>query len=208
MVSEAMSRYLSAERASSSVGLQYMSWITVIDENEAEGELKHVYEEIIGARGKMSNIMRAQSLNPASMRAHIELYVTLMFRRSSLRRPDCELLAAIVSSVNGCQYCIKHHAEALHFYWKNRDRVDRLIRDYRTAELNEEQLAMAGYAIKLTSAPTIVSETDIQDLRGAGFSDRQILDINLIVSYFNFVNRIADGLGVEVGEEDVSGFNY
>lgn len=185
-----------------------MSWITVIDESEAEGELKQVYDDIIGARGKMSNIMRAQSLNPASMRAHIELYVTLMFRRSSLRRPDCEMLATVVSSLNGCHYCIVHHAQALQFYWKDRDRVDRLVRDYRTAELTDEQLAMAEYARKLTANPSAVTEPDIDALRAVGFSDRQILDANLIVSYFNFVNRIAEGLGVEAGEDEVAGYKY
>lgn len=95
-----------------------MPWITVVDENDAEGELKHVYDdEIAGARGKVSNIMRVQSLNPASMRAHIDLYVTVMFRNSSLSRPDCELLAAVVSSLNACDYCVSHHAEALRAYW-------------------------------------------------------------------------------------------
>lgn len=185
-----------------------MSWITVIDENEAEGELNGVYDEIIGARGKMSNIMRVQSLNAASMRAHIELYVTLMFKRSSLRRPDCELLATVVSSLNGCDYCIMHHAEALQFYWKDRDRVDRLVRDYRTADLSGEQLAMAEYARKLTSKPSSVTEPDINELRSVGFTDRQILDANLIVSYFNFVNRIAEGLGVEASDEEVAGYKY
>ena len=185
-----------------------MSWITVIDENEAEGELKHVFDEIIGARGKMSNIMRAQSLNPASMRAHIELYVTLMFKRSSLRRADCEMLATIVSSINTCEYCLMHHTEALQFYWKDRERVERLVRDYRTAGLSDEQLALAEYARKLTASPSSMTEEDVVDLREVGFSDRQILDANLIVSYFNFVNRIASGLGVEVSSEEVAGYKY
>ncbi len=185
-----------------------MSWIEVIDENDAEGELEQVYDEIIGARGKMSNIMRVQSLNPASMRAHIELYVTLLFRRSSLSRPDCELLATVVSSLNACDYCIKHHAEALQFYWKDRARVDRLIRDYRTADLSKAQLATVEYARKLTVAPSSITESDIRELRSAGFSDRQILDANLIVSYFNFVNRIAEGLGVTMSEEEVAGYKY
>lgn len=185
-----------------------MPWITVIDENEAEGELKHVYDEIIGARGKMSNIMRAQSLNPASMRAHLDLYVTIMFRRSSLSRADCELLATVVSTANACGYCIKHHAEALLTYWKDRERVDRLIRDYRTADLTAQQLAMANYARRLTSAPASVSESDVSELRATGFSDRQILDVNLIVSYFNFVNRIATGLGVEYSEREATRYIY
>lgn len=88
------------------------------------------------------------------------------------------------------------------------DRVERLIRDYRTADLTTAQLAMADYARRLTTESASVSQSDVRKLREIGFSDRQILDVNLIVSYFNFVNRIAFGLGVEFNEREVSGYRY
>jgi alkylhydroperoxidase family enzyme len=49
---------------------------------------------------------------------------------------------------------------------------------------------------------------DVERLRRTGFSDEEILSINLITSYFNFVNRVAEGLGVEFSEEEVQGYNY
>jgi uncharacterized peroxidase-related enzyme len=57
---------------------------------------------------------------------------------------------------------------------------------------------MADYAVKLTARPATVMEEDVVALREAGFTDAEILDICQITAYFNFVNRMADGLGVEL----------
>ena len=57
---------------------------------------------------------------------------------------------------------------------------------------------MLDYAVKLTLSPHAVDEADIQSLRDVGFDDTGILDICQVVSYFNYANRLADGLGVEL----------
>jgi hypothetical protein len=57
---------------------------------------------------------------------------------------------------------------------------------------------MLDYAVKLTRTPHAVDEADIQRLRDVGFDDTAILDICQVASYFNYVNRLADGLGVEL----------
>ena len=64
--------------------------------------------------------------------------------------------------------------------------------------LSAAEHAMLAYARKLTFEIRSVSEEDVAALRSAGFSDRAILEINLAVAYMNFVNRIAEGLGVEL----------
>lgn len=58
--------------------------------------------------------------------------------------------------------------------------------------------ALCRYALKLTRSPSAMAEADVDVLRDAGFSDRDIVDANQVVSYFNYVNRVADGLGVEL----------
>ena len=73
-----------------------MSWITTIDENESSGELKEIYEELKKKRGKVSNIMKVQSLNPSAMKEHMNLYVTLMFQKSGLNREEREMIAVVV----------------------------------------------------------------------------------------------------------------
>jgi alkylhydroperoxidase family enzyme len=64
--------------------------------------------------------------------------------------------------------------------------------------LPEADRALLRYAEKLTRAPSTVGPEDVQQLRAAGFDDRAIHDACVIVSYYAFVNRVADGLGVEL----------
>jgi uncharacterized peroxidase-related enzyme len=71
-----------------------------------------------------------------------------------------------------------------------------LARDYTQAKLNDADRAMLDYTAKLTLHPARVTPEDLDRLRGVGFSDQAILQINLIASWFNYINRVADGLGV------------
>ncbi len=76
--------------------------------------------------------------------------------------------------------------------------VNQLKTDYTNADLTPPQRAMLDYAVKLTESPTLMEAVDLKPLREAGFDDKAILDINQIVAYFAYVNRVADGLGVEM----------
>ncbi len=60
--------------------------------------------------------------------------------------------------------------------------------------------ALCRYAVKLTTAPHAMEHGDIEELRNTGLDDRGIVDANQVVSYFNYVNRVADGLGIELEE--------
>jgi len=73
-----------------------------------------------------------------------------------------------------------------------------LIQDYRQAQITDSDRAMLDYAIKLTLEPWNMIEDDVIVLREQGFSDAAILDINQVTSYYAYVNRLADGLGVEL----------
>jgi uncharacterized peroxidase-related enzyme len=74
--------------------------------------------------------------------------------------------------------------------------ADAVRRNDPQAPLNEQERVMLAYVRKLTTAPATVASEDLQRLRNVGFEDRGILQINLIASWFNFINRVADGLGV------------
>ncbi len=73
---------------------------------------------------------------------------------------------------------------------------DAIRRDYTTADLTDQERVMLDYVAKLTKHPVRVMREDIDGLREAGFDDQGILQINLIASWFNYINRVADGLGV------------
>ena len=74
--------------------------------------------------------------------------------------------------------------------------VEALERDYTTAPLTEQERVMVDYVVKLTKDATKVWKDDHDRLRQAGFDDRGILQITLIASWFNYINRVADALGV------------
>ena len=68
--------------------------------------------------------------------------------------------------------------------------------DYTNADLSAQDRAMLDYVAQLTRDATRIGPADLDRLRQVGFDDRAILQINLIASWFNYINRVADGLGV------------
>ena len=93
---------------------------------------------------------------------------------------------------------MRHHGEGLRQLTRDEALVRQLKSEWRQADLDDAQRAMLAYAEKLTMEPWKMVEEDVVALRRAGFSDRDILDINQIVGYYAYVNRLAQGLGVEL----------
>jgi alkylhydroperoxidase family enzyme len=77
------------------------SYINIIENDKASGLLKKMYEEF---DGKMANILKVHSLNPQSLRAHLDYYRVLMFKPSPLSKKMREMIATVVSSTNECFY--------------------------------------------------------------------------------------------------------
>ncbi len=183
--------------------------IKVISLEEANGRLKEIYLDLIERRGKLAAVHTIQSLNPESIIAHMELYMTLMFSQSPLSRAQREMIAVVVSAVNGCDYCQLHHGVALNNYWKNEERIQRLRKNYHDSELNTNDVLLCSYAVDLTVHPDDFEGINkIKSLQLAGFDDRAILDATLVIAYFNFVNRIVLALGVVSEENAGEGFKY
>jgi len=185
-----------------------MPYVKVIEPNEAEGELKDIFSKVVGERGKLSNILKIHSLLPKTMITHLDFYMSIMFNKAGVRRADAELIATVVSAANKCDYCVNHHTEALKFYWKDEEKIKQAVEDFRKLDITEKQKAMLEFAEKLTLYPGKMKEDDIKSLRENDFSDEEILSITLITNYFNFVNRVANGLGVDFSEEEIKGYKY
>ena len=183
-----------------------MAWIEEIDVDAADEELARIYAELIEKRGKVSNILKVHSLHPAAMQSHLDLYMTIMFGRSGLSRAEREAVAVVVSASNDCEYCVRHHVEALRRYVRDEDTLQTLARAENLDSLETRLGNIVMHAEKLTSAPGAMTESDLHDLRAVGLSDRDILDLTLIVGYFNFVNRIAVGLGVSFDADELTGY--
>jgi uncharacterized peroxidase-related enzyme len=131
-----------------------------------------------------------------------------MYTKHDISREDRELIATAVSIINSCEYCKQHHAEALNSFWKDKVKLSRFINDPYSINLSNKQKSMLDYAIKLTKDAKSINQNDINNLKRNGLSDEEILNLNLITSYFNFVNRVANGLNVEFSEEEIKGYKY
>ena len=81
----------------------------------------------------------------------------------------------------------------------DQDLVAALEDDYRKAPITEQEKVMLDYVVQLTRDATRISPKDHDRLRAAGFDDKGILQITLIASWFNYINRVADALGVGRG---------
>jgi uncharacterized peroxidase-related enzyme len=186
-----------------------MNRIKIIEPEEATGRLKEIYNDIVRKRGKLADVHKIQSLRPESIVQHMDLYLEIMFSKSELSRSEREMMAVVVSVANGCEYCQIHHAQALNHYWKNDERVGKLRIDFEEADLSSRELVLCSFANLLTVRPEAYADKKyFGPVKKIGLTDKGILDATLVVSYFNFVNRMVLALGLEAAEEEMKGYKY
>jgi uncharacterized peroxidase-related enzyme len=188
-----------------------MAFVRVIQEEEAEGELRGLYEQYRAPWGGVDNILKIHSILSSTLKPHVDLYRTVMFGKGPLTRRQREMIATVVSRENGCDYCVHHHSDALFRITGDRSLAAHLRSDDQASTLSPQERCMLEYAGRLTTEPTADHSSRVQNLKKSGFTDESILHMTLIVGYFNFVNRIANGLGVELeqywGEDGFSDSN-
>lgn len=93
-----------------------------------------------------------------------------------------------------------HHGEALRRLSRRDDIVTELKEKEIPDFLSEREKSIVGYALKLTRTPAEMEKKDVETLRKNGLDDESILNLALVTGYFAFVNRLADGLGIDVEE--------
>lgn len=143
-----------------------------------------------------AGIVAAHSLIPDALHHAFATFGALMSPDLPLSRRQHEIIATVVSQQNCTRYCSVSHREFLRRATGDDALVDGLHRDLRTAPLTDAERVLVDYAVKITKDATQVSPADHDRLRAAGFDDRGILQITLIAAWFNYINRVADALGV------------
>ncbi|MHC4218910.1 MAG: peroxidase-related enzyme [Planctomycetota bacterium] len=178
-----------------------MAHIKTIPEHDADGELAEWYRRVGNPDGTVDNVMKVHSLNVGSLRTHFELYKQSCHDPSPLTRAHREMVAVAVSRLNGCEYCLRHHATGLaRLLPKDRKPIAEALANGEVTGLSERELAMIEYATKLAAKPQRMTKDDVAALRAAGLDDRAVLDLAQCVGYFCYVNRIVTGLGVALDE--------
>ena len=186
------------------------AWIRMLTDAEAGPELAAAFERVRAPAGTVDNVMRVHSLRPSTMTGHHALYMSALHDEANvLPGWFLETVASYVSILNRCHYSLTNH-------WSN---ARHLVADERRAEairnaldadaperaFEGKELAMLRYARKLTLSPGAMVETDVQAMRDEGAEDGEILEVNQVCGYFNYVNRLLNGLGVTL-KGDVVGY--
>lgn len=181
-----------------------MAFIDYVSYDDATDDLKKLYEAYGGENRTPANILRIAGLNPKAMQAHVDLYRSIMFQKSPLSRAQREMIATVVSSINKCHYWIEHHWAALRSLKKLGERVcddslkAELTTDWRSADISDFDKQILDYTEKTTLNAHTITQEYIDDKKANGFDDLMLHDIVQVVSYFNYVNRMADALGIEL----------
>lgn len=178
-----------------------MFWINHIPYEQATGELKRTYQRIKGPDNNIDNILMSHSLRPHTLKGHMVLYKSVLHHSgNSLPKWYLEALGVYVSFLNSCDYCVQHHYNGLKRLWndpsKSKSFLDALDKNLEFSFFQDHMDQGFRYAKKLTQYPDKLNQEDIENLRKEGFSDGEILEINQVVSYFNYANRTVLGLGV------------
>jgi len=178
-----------------------MSWIKTIPYEQATGKLKTLYDKVKGPGDRVDNVLSIHSLKPHTLTGHMALYKSVLHHfDNTLPKWYLEALGVYVSHLNDCDYCVAHHLSGLKRLWDDPQKGDRYL-----AAINKEQVPTffdpqyqmgVEYAFLLTKRLNAITQQFIQQLKEVGFTDGQILEINQVTSYFNYVNRTVVGLGV------------
>ena len=143
--------------------------------------------------GMVPNVLQAYAFDIEKLNAFSTLYNDLMLGHSGLSKLEREMIAVVVSSLNRCFYCLTAHGAAVREISGNPVLGEQLAMNYKAAELEPRQRVMLDFAALLTTASATVEESDRQNLRDHGFSDRDIWDITSVAAFFNMTNRVASG---------------
>jgi len=180
-----------------------MTWIKTIPFQEASGVLKKLYNRVKGPEDKVDNILMAHSLRPHTLAGHMQLYKAVLHHRDNvLPKHFLETIGLYVSHMNRCLYCVEHHFQGLRKQLNDPKR-SRAVK--RAMERNEPEVLFTGkdlvllqYARMMTQRPFDVNEEWLEEMRSAGCTDGEILEVNQVTAYFNYANRTVLGLGVDL----------
>ena len=178
-----------------------MSWIKLISYQESTGKLRKLYDKVTGPNQNVDNIMMVHGLRPHTMTGHMSLYKNVLHNtNNTLPKWYLEVLGVYVSLLNECQYCVEHHFAGLRRLLADDDRAIEIRKALQNRMflnvLNNKFVSGLQYAEKLTLEAQQMREEDVIAMRESGLDDGEILEINQVVSYFNYANRTVLGLGV------------
>ncbi len=176
-----------------------MSYLEMVSPEKATGNLKNTYDTLQKMFGTIPKVFIAQSLRPDLLEPVVLYVKRLMIEPHGLNRRTKELIAAYVSKLNSCAYCVDAHSAMAMAQGFTQDEVKSIIEDINGSTLIDDKTKhILRFAEKITHHAYKVTESEVQALRDIGCSDEEILESIAVTSLFNFMDRMADALGAPV----------
>jgi len=184
------------------------AWIRMIPLEEATGFLKQMYDKVRTPHGTVDNVMKVHSLRPQTMDGHWVLYqAALHGKDNSLKLWFLEAVGTYTSMINKCDYSFTNHYHNARVLMGDDVKAERMRRAFADGKPEQvfagKELALLRYAGKLTARPQDMAESDVASIRAAGGTDAEILEVNQVCAYFNYANRLLNGLGVTLQGDTV-----
>ncbi|MCU9839234.1 peroxidase-related enzyme [Ruegeria sp. WL0004] len=186
------------------------AWIEMVPDEQADGRLKEMLDNARTPHGTVDTVMRVHSLRPETMNGHVTLYRSVLHSKDNvLPFWFLEVVASFTSILNDCTYSLTHHFMNVRNLLRDQKRSDRIFLALKAHRPEEEfsgkELALLRYAGKLTTSVGKMVKSDFEALKIAGCDDGEILEVNQVCAYFNYSNRLLNGLGATT-ENDVIGY--
>ena len=186
------------------------AWIEMISDEKADPRLKALLDKARTPHGTVDTVMRVHSLRPATMEGHVTLYRSVLHSNdNTLPFWFLEVIASYTSILNDCTYSLTHHFMNVRNLLRDQPRSDAIFLALKAARPEDmfegKELALLRYAAKLTTDVGKMIKSDFEALKLAGCEDGEILEVNQVCAYFNYSNRLLNGLGCTT-DGDVVGY--
>lgn len=186
------------------------AWIKMLTDEEADPGLKAQLDAARTPHGTVDTVMRVHSLRPKTMAGHVALYRSVLHSEdNTLPFWFLEVVASYTSILNDCTYSLTHHFMNVRNLLRDQPRSDAIFLALKAGRPEDcfegKDLALLRYAAKLTTDVGRMVASDFEALKLAGCGDGEILEVNQVCAYFNYSNRLLNGLGCTT-EGDVIGY--
>lgn len=174
-----------------------MVWIETVPWAESEGTLRDSYDWQAAALGEPAEFTMLGSLYPDLVEERLKLYRVVENCPSGLDATERQAAALVTSRINGTDHCasgLRLKLESLGLADSVLDAIDADPSDVATGDSRLDTIC--AHAAKLTTSPEDMTEADLERLRDVGLSDLDIVDLNNMVAYYCYINRVVMGLGL------------
>jgi uncharacterized peroxidase-related enzyme len=183
--------------------------VNFVPQNEAEGALREAYDAVAGPDGKVHNLYLAMALSPQAIEPADQLYKTLLHNDDCPLEPWLrELISTQVAIICDSAYAAVNHGENFHDSYGDPAASEKIIeaisnRSWKDDVADEQLCTILEFNDILARTPHLINDQNIESLREAGLSDKQIVYLVQISASFAYWARVINGLGINLGDEPI-----